>query len=151
MIILPIKLKETKRPIWKYIVHIHTIHIGMGSKHCGHVAYQIKGNETSNMEIFCLYTHHPHWDGVKRSKHCDHVAYQIKGNETSNMEIFSHTHTAIHIGMGSKGQNIVVMSPIKLKETKRPPWKCFAYTHTMHIGMGSKGQNIVVMLPIKLK
>ena len=104
MIILPIKLKETKRPIWKYFVHTHTIHIGMGSKHCGHVAYQIKGNETSNMEIFCLYTHHPHWDGVQRSKHCDHVAYQIKGNETSNMEMFClHTYNAHWDGVkGSK-------------------------------------------------
>ena len=53
--------------------------------------------------------------------------------------------------MGSKGQNIVVMLPIKLKETKRPTWKYLAYTHTMHIEMGSKGQSIVVMLHIKIK
>ena len=61
----------------------------------------------------------------------------FKGNEMSNMEIF--------------GLYTYVAHCIKLKETKPPTWKCFAYTHTMHIGMGSKGQNIVVILHIKLK
>ena len=98
----------------------------------GHVAYQIKGNDTCSNMVANILCRPPSPDpgGVKIHlfQNMGHVAYQIKGNdERSTYSVLTHT---LNSWDGVKGQNnffyifLAVMLHIKLKGTEhRAPCK----------------------------